>query len=231
MEMRDLLGDNITLTRDFEALNSYLPAQALLASSRPHLREVTSLPSWIYCFLTYMAVRTSDQATRDRLVYSRLIVREALRHGGRGWLDYDRLFCQQAALDSSLPWNTLHASLLASTIIGHCPGAGTFCTICQGCDHLPAQCALACTQQPTRQEGVLHAASGGVPRPHPSICWSWNSGHCTYPGLCIRQHICATYESRHPKARDCRDTPADSHFKQPQRTHLWGPAPPASTSQ
>ena len=60
VEMRDLLGDNIALTGHFEALNSYLPAQALPVSSRPRLQEVTSLLSWIYCFLTYMAVRTSD---------------------------------------------------------------------------------------------------------------------------------------------------------------------------
>ena len=103
MEMRDLLGDNIPLTGHFEALNSYLPAQALPVSSRPRLQEVTSLLSWIYCFLTYMAVRTSDQATQGRLDYARLIVHEALRHGGRDWLDYDDLFRQQAALDPSLP--------------------------------------------------------------------------------------------------------------------------------
>ena len=33
------------------------------------------------------------------LAYARLLVREAQRHGGRGWLDYDRIFHQQAALD------------------------------------------------------------------------------------------------------------------------------------
>ena len=92
VEMRDLLGDNIALTQHFEAINNCFPSQVLPASSRPQLCEVTSLPSWIYCFLTYLAVRSSDQATRERLIYAKLLVREALRHGGRGWLDYDRLF-------------------------------------------------------------------------------------------------------------------------------------------
>lgn len=54
-----------------------------------------------------MAIITSDPATRDQLAYARLIITEALCHGGAGWLDYDRAFCQQAAADPSLRWNTL----------------------------------------------------------------------------------------------------------------------------
>ena len=50
VEMRDLLGDNIALNQHFEGVSSYFPAQVLPASSRPRLREATSLPSWIYCF-------------------------------------------------------------------------------------------------------------------------------------------------------------------------------------
>ena len=40
------------------------------------------------------------------LAYAHLKVREAQRHGGSGWLDYDRVFRQQEALDPSLRWNT-----------------------------------------------------------------------------------------------------------------------------
>ena len=75
VEMRDLLGDNIALTQHFEAINNCFPSQVLPASSRPRLREVTSLPSRIYCFLTYLAVRSSDQATREHLIYAKLLVR------------------------------------------------------------------------------------------------------------------------------------------------------------
>ena len=86
VEMRDLLGDNIALTQHFETMQSQFPTALLPATSRPRLREVTTLSSWIYCFLMYLAVRTVDQATRDRLIYARLVIREALRHGGRdGW--------------------------------------------------------------------------------------------------------------------------------------------------
>ena len=63
------------------------PTHVLPSSSHPCLREVISLPSWIYiyCFLTYLAVSASDHSVRDRLTYARLIVHEALQHGGRGW--------------------------------------------------------------------------------------------------------------------------------------------------
>ena len=74
IEMCDLLSDSISLTQHFESVDNAFPAHVLPASSRPRLREVTSLPSWIFCFLTYLAVRSSDQATRDGLIYARLIV-------------------------------------------------------------------------------------------------------------------------------------------------------------
>ena len=41
----------------------------------------------------------TDPTTCDQLAYSRLIIREALCHGGVGWLNYDRAFRQQAAVD------------------------------------------------------------------------------------------------------------------------------------
>ena len=148
----------------------------------------------------------------DCLVYGRLIIREALRNGGRGWLHYDHLFRQQATLIPTLPWNTLHVSLLASTIVSQCPGSGTFCTICQGCDHLPHQCAMSYVQQLTRPEKKPIRTGMSSYKLHPSICWSWNDGQCTYPGPgpCFQQHICATCSSPLHKARDCKDTPSES---------------------
>ena len=71
------------------------------------------------CFLTYLAVGTSDQLMRDKMTYATLLICEALKHGGQGWLEYDKLFRQQAALNSGLPWNIIHPGLQASTILGH----------------------------------------------------------------------------------------------------------------
>lgn len=85
----------------------------------------------------YMAIRTSDPATREQLAYARTLIREANHHGGLGWLDYDWAFRQQAAVDHSLHWNTV------STIFGQQSGEGTFYTLCKGVDHVRAQCALS----------------------------------------------------------------------------------------
>ena len=45
--------------------------------------EVPFLTSWVYCFLAYIVVQTSEAATRNMLVYCCLIIHEALHHGGR----------------------------------------------------------------------------------------------------------------------------------------------------
>lgn len=44
-------------------------------------------------------MRAPDQTTRDMLAYGQLIVWEAQRHGGGGWLDYDRVFRQHREPD------------------------------------------------------------------------------------------------------------------------------------
>ena len=112
----------------------------MIGPTRPRLREVSSLPTWLYCFLAYTTIATNDPTTRDHLAYARLIMREALRHGNSGWLDYDRSFWQQAAAARSLQWNTLVPGLQASMILGNPTRQGyanqrQSCTLCRGVDH------------------------------------------------------------------------------------------------
>lgn len=116
VDMREFLADNIALIQQLKSVPGFSSTH-MLGTSRPRLREVTSLPTWCYCFLGYMAIRTSDPATRDQLTYARLMIGEARRHGGTGWLDYDRAFRQQAAVDPSQRWNTLIPGQQASTIL------------------------------------------------------------------------------------------------------------------
>ena len=148
VEMRDLLVDNVALHDQLEDLHGSAPLAATPLPFRPRLREVPSLHSWMYCFAAYVAVRSSDPVTRELLAYSRLIIREALRHGGNGWQEYDRSFCRQAAIDSSIPWNTLVPGPQAATLVGSGTGAGVFCTLCREPDHSAPQCALSPVQQP-----------------------------------------------------------------------------------
>ena len=226
IEMRDLLADNIALLNQLSSLHgtAALPVSTV---SRTRLREVPSLVSWLYCFNTYMAVRTSDSLTRNMLAYSRLIIREALRHGGTGWLDYDRIFRRQLAINPLMNWNALDPSLHAATILGQRSSTGVFCTLCQETDHSTSQCALAPLQQQLRPSTSPASRSLQWPTPYRPlkrpetlmrICVSWNKGSCTRPH-CTFRHICATCQKSH-KARDCPDTPQDSEYKA-----VFAPAP------
>ena len=177
--------------------------QLLPIMSKPKVREVTTLPVWMSCFLTYLAIGTSDPITQERLAYAVLIIREAMRHGGQGWLEYDRLFRQQAALNPTLPWNVIHPGLQALTILEQWPvNSGMFCTFCPGSDHATAQCALAQLQQllvrANQSPLVAPTCPGG------KICNSWNNGACTYPGTCSYCYMCLKcFRSSH-QAKDCQ---------------------------
>ena len=106
------------------------------------MREVSSALSWAGCFLTFAAVRTTDPMTRDLLTYGQLVLREAQRHTGFGWLVYDRIFQQHAALDPSTKWNELNPSLQASTILSCRSGPSHGCSLCYEPDHTAAECAM-----------------------------------------------------------------------------------------
>ena len=230
MEMRDLLIDNVTLHDQLESVQGPLNLTPIPGALRPRLREVPSLISWVFCFLAYIAVRTSDPVARDMTSYCRLIIREGLRHGGNGWRDYDRCFRSQAAIDHSQRWNVLISDLHAATIISQRSTGGVCCSLCRGFDHTASQCALGFVQQPL----IQGASSGGsvttpnnqAPQPRSRslrpICMSWNSGGCVYPGTCTFRHLCATCGLRH-RARDCSDTPADSPFRRRSEVANQGP--------
>ena len=87
-------------------------------------------------------MKTTDVNTRNHLAYARLLIQEALRHGGTGWLDYDRVFRKQVAIDPTLQWNSLMPGLHTSTILSTRNGTGLFCTLCKGSDHPNTTCAL-----------------------------------------------------------------------------------------
>ncbi len=58
VDMKELLPDNITLQSPVES------AQTAKSASKVKPREVKSITSWLYCFLAYMALATSDAQTR-----------------------------------------------------------------------------------------------------------------------------------------------------------------------
>ena len=94
VEMRELLTDNVAIRGRLDDIRDSMGAGVLQVSARPRVQEVSTLSSWLCCFLTFLAVGTTDRVTRDRLAYAILLIRKSLRHGGSGWLEYDRLFRQ-----------------------------------------------------------------------------------------------------------------------------------------
>ena len=218
VEMREFLADNIALLQHLEAMNSPVPVQTV-GPNCARFRDVSSLPTWIYCFLGYMAILTSDQQTRDQLAYARLIIREAQRHGGNGWLDYDRAFRQQLAADPSRRWKNLEPRLQAATMYGQAAAQPTFCTLCRGTDHTRPQCALTYLYpQPLRPPPQQRQAGSRVNQ-GAEICRSWNRGTCIFPGRCWYRHVCLRCHLPH-RARDCPKTP-----EQRPQVQLTGPQP------
>ncbi len=201
VEMRELLADNISLLEQLHSIHA--PGNISVAGpSRPRMRDV---PLWLYCFLTYTAILTTDQPTKDKLAYARLMILEASRHGHLGWLDYDCSFRQQAAANPSLPWNTLSPALHATNILGNFTGKPSrlLCSLCRGVDHTRNKCALA----------YLHPKSHPPPptfmHTKTRVCNSWNRGSCIYPGTCTYNHVCATCPGAAPHpVCECPKTPS-----------------------
>ena len=75
---------------------------------------------------------------RDILAYGCIILQLAQKHGGQGWLEYDRIFPHQAAADPSIRWNTLNPSLMVATVLSSSPSSSSpICPHCQEADHKP----------------------------------------------------------------------------------------------
>ena len=166
VDMRYLLADNISLDNQLEDLHGQAPVASTPASLRLRLREVPSLSSWMYCFAAYMAVQTGDREMREMLAYCRLIIRKALRHGGNGWQEYDRTFRRQAAIDNSIPWNTLQPGLQAATLLGYSGGCGSMSSchpVAKRSYSSEDACSVCmCTSMTTLIRGSFHISTSSI---------------------------------------------------------------------
>ena len=63
VDMREMLTDNVSLLQQLEIMGGQT-APGLPGVLRPHLREVNTLATWIYCFLAYVAIRSPDPYVR-----------------------------------------------------------------------------------------------------------------------------------------------------------------------
>ena len=140
--MRELLPDNIALSERLTAL----PA-GLAPPKPPGEREIGServLVTWVSSFATYVAIiaEAHPGRVRDMLAYMRLIIREASKFGGTGWLTYDTVFRRNHEGDST-PWDYLDASLHQVYIASQGNKVAVPCKHCHESDHHSSECAMA----------------------------------------------------------------------------------------
>ena len=137
VEIRELLPDNIALAERMESR----PSRAQAAKDA-ETREITAFPTWV--FTTYIAIVAEAHPSRvkDMCAYMRLLTREALKYGGRGWATYDAVFRRNRA-GTDAPWDQLDPSLHIAYIISQADTPLAPCTSCNEVDHRTEDCALA----------------------------------------------------------------------------------------
>ena len=106
VDFKEFLEDNMLLVQRLQELNlvgAQLPSlsHALLGSSR--LREIADPLTWASCFLAFMATSLEQQDARDLAAYGMIVLQLAQKHGGTGWLLYDRQFRQHKAAGAAFP--------------------------------------------------------------------------------------------------------------------------------
>ena len=188
VEMKELMPDNAALRTQW--------AESGFSSSSLRLREFDDPLSWAFYFLGFLAVLSTDKTAKELAAYGQSIIHLAQRHGGRGWQAYDRLFRQQVAAGSPLPWNELSPSLLASTVFAGSSNRGSSsCQLCNGADHSQAACAL--------QAGLV-GSGGSADSPAKrakslEACRRFNKGECRLSqDACKFSHSCLACGAPHP---------------------------------
>lgn len=118
IDMAELLKDNIEVERRrMQAGGGGMQH----FQGRPSRREIPDIISWVQCFGLYAAVVTSrhPEKTRELLAYQTMIVSEARRLGGRGWLLYDTQFRQQITSFDAVDFSGINQSLYATTFLAY----------------------------------------------------------------------------------------------------------------
>ena len=137
--------------------------------------------------------------------------------GGTGWQEYNLTFRRQAAVDSSLPRNTLLPGLQVATLVGsHGSSWGTICSLCREPNHNANQCTLTVLQQWVRSPFETPRNFDSRYRRSETvlqICASGNRGTCALPHSCTYRHICTVRQRRHTcKGIECLDGHEGSEF-------------------
>ena len=204
VDMAELLRDNMEMERRQPA-----DAQGIGRQGR---REVPDILSWITCFGMYASVLCDKypDKVRQMFAYQTIMVREARRCGGKGWLAYDMMFRQQAANNPKVDWSVINNSLYSTTFLAQQNNRGRTCQWCMETDHTSANCAMAPTVTAPSRQGRFSQRDAfsderrlSFKRPEArGACFAWNEGRCTLP-YCRYKHICAKCGSSDHKDSHC----------------------------
>ena len=197
VDMKEILSDNVSLLQRLGEISSgQLPHNPSLSVK---LRVVPDILTWVYCFLEYISIQSQDKFTRDLVTYARVIVHLAQRHGGKGWLDYDKIFRLQTAANPSVSWGEINPSLMAATVLVASSG-GTMCLLCHQSDHQTNECALQALEDHSQQPpGPVRYRQRLRPSPLDDICRRFNKGLCKAGGECKYRHTCShCFKGVHP---------------------------------
>eukprot|EP00118_Oscarella_pearsei_P017030 m.167429 g.167429 ORF g.167429 m.167429 type:complete len:303 (+) comp38931_c0_seq2:1241-2149(+) len=140
VDFAELLTDNAELIRR----ETDRDRPCLAAPSRPPMRQLSSLLSWVQAFAAFAAVELTVRPHRiiELMAYLKLVVREAVRCGGDGWRFYDQQFRMQAAANPALSWMKLQSGLHSATFLSFRRPNNRVCTLCMEGDHCTDECSL-----------------------------------------------------------------------------------------
>ena len=202
--------------------------------SLTQMGNISTPLQWVYCMLTYIAVLCSDEATRDRLTYAKLVLHLSQKHGGQRWLVYDETFHVQVASDPSVKWNAVNPSLMASAV-NNSVSTNTYCHQCQEVDLRLQECVLLALDpvldssvrardcRPHPQSGVIRTRPVYRPNPYDTtikVCHRFNRNQCSNTMSCKFRHICSVTKCKKPGhgAHNC-PLHTESHRLQDQPTN------------
>ena len=201
VDFKGFLADNTMLLQRLTELSQAgavpVASQPLFSSSR--MREVSDPLTWASCFLAFMAAKTEHEDTHQLAAYGMIILQLVRKHGGSGWLLYDRQFRLQQAAGAGLSWVETNSSLLAATVLGQpSEKASRTCSLCLSADHSREECALASLEH---QRNPPSLQPHRPPHPHCPLrhshqyrshntCYRFNSGSCNSVN-CRFDHVCS----------------------------------------
>ena len=202
VDFKEFLNDNILLLQKLQDIGQANPAlsaaQPFLSGSK--LRDVPNPLSWASCFLAFLAAKTNCEEARELAAYGMIVLHLARKHGGSGWLLYDRQFRQQRAAGATMPWTEINPSLMAATVLSNSGGLQPrSCPHCLSPDHSKEECALASLEGPSNSAPV----GSRRPWPYKPPDRRFNKSGCK-SAECRYDHICSgCHKPGHPIA-DCR---------------------------